>query len=70
MSAIAEASIRAHYGKTLEKPISGPCTLVRPGFPKCFRHAFASHSEGEIRYDQDQLRARIRDDGKDRPKDS
>jgi signal transduction histidine kinase len=29
-----------------------------------FAHAVASHIEVEIRYDQDQLRVRIRDDGK------
>ncbi len=38
--------------------------ISREVIRNAFAHAVASHIEVEIRYDQDQLRVRIRDDGK------
>ena len=38
--------------------------ILREVIRNAFAHAAASHIEVEIRYDQDQLRVRIRDDGK------
>jgi signal transduction histidine kinase len=38
--------------------------ISREAIRNAFAHAAASHIEVEIRYDQDQLRVRIRDDGK------
>jgi signal transduction histidine kinase len=38
--------------------------ICREVIRNAFAHAVASHIEVEIRYDQDQLRVRIRDDGK------
>ena len=38
--------------------------ITREEIPNAFQHADASHIEVEIRYDDDQLRLRIRDDGK------
>jgi signal transduction histidine kinase/ligand-binding sensor domain-containing protein len=38
--------------------------ISREVIRNAFAHAFASHIEVEIRYDQDQLRVRVRDDGK------
>ena len=38
--------------------------ISREAIRNAFAHAVASHIEVEIRYDQDQLRLRIRDDGK------
>jgi signal transduction histidine kinase len=38
--------------------------ISREAIRNAFAHAVASHIEVEIRYDQDQLRVRIRDDGK------
>jgi signal transduction histidine kinase len=38
--------------------------ICREAIRNAFKHAAASHIEVEIRYDEDQLRLRIRDDGK------
>jgi signal transduction histidine kinase len=38
--------------------------ISREAIRNAFNHAVASHIEVEIRYEQDQLRVRIRDDGK------
>ena len=38
--------------------------IAREVIRNAFQHAAASHIEVEIRYDEDQLRLRIRDDGK------
>ena len=38
--------------------------ISREVIRNAFAHAVASHIEVEIRYDQDQLRLRVRDDGK------
>jgi len=41
------------------------CRIAREVIRNSFAHAAASHIEVKIRYDQDQLRLRVRDDGTD-----